>query len=91
MATAFYLNRQGFVNIILNSCTADPDGFRRAPRISDRGYNTRLATDKHALFIVDGIPLIQEHRLCAAFSYARQPFRCGRILMVVPANFLRPS
>jgi hypothetical protein len=54
----FYLNWQECVNIILNSCTADPPSRCSRPTVSGehqgsaiRGYNTRSATDYRLLAV----------------------------------------
>jgi len=54
----FYLNWQECVNIILNSCTADPPSRCSRPTVSGehqgsaiRGYNARSATDYRLLAV----------------------------------------
>src|SRR5438094_5828913 len=78
----FYLNWQECVNIILNSCTADPPSRCSRPTVSGehqglaiRGYNTRSATDYRLLAVplTGGAPALDEAAVTEWLGHQASP------------------
>ena len=78
----FYLNWQECVNIILNSCTANPPSRCSCPTVSGehqglaiRGYNTRSATDYRLLAVplTGGAPALDEAAVTEWLGHQASP------------------
>jgi hypothetical protein len=71
-----------------------PDGFRRTPRISDRGYSTRSTTDYRLLavswLLTAGAPALDEAALTEWLGHAQLPQRPGRQRLQRRTKLLQP-